>query len=181
VAITRLNRFLTGGTFPREFLESGQPGTTTENSPSGSDDGSAAFAVVLADSPRFTIVNASNRYLQLVRRSLRELLGCSMFRVFDQGHPSHRPTLDPLRTSFSRVITSGSADASPVVRYNLERPEAEGGGFEERYWRPRISPLHDARGHVRFIILQAEDVTATVLDGGASPNTQIPTLRASAE
>ncbi len=29
----------------------------------------------------------------------------------------------------------------PVQKYDIRRPEAEGGGFEERFWSPTNSPV----------------------------------------
>lgn len=46
-----------------------------------------------------------------------------------------------------------------VQRYDIRRPEHEGGGFEERYWSPINSPVLDGAGRVRYVIHKAEDVT----------------------
>jgi signal transduction histidine kinase/ActR/RegA family two-component response regulator len=49
-----------------------------------------------------------------------------------------------------------------VQKYDVRRPEAEGGGFEERFWSPVNSPVLDDAGGVAFIIHRVEDVTEFV-------------------
>src|SRR5207245_9514573 len=49
-----------------------------------------------------------------------------------------------------------------VQKYDIRRPESEGGGFEERYWSPVNSPVLGADGKVAYIIHRVEDRTAFV-------------------
>ena len=46
-----------------------------------------------------------------------------------------------------------------VQKYDIRRPDSEGGGFEERYWSPLNSPLLTADGRVQCIVHRVEDVT----------------------
>jgi signal transduction histidine kinase len=46
-----------------------------------------------------------------------------------------------------------------VQKYDIRKPEAEGGGFEERYWSPRNTPVLGRDGHLAYIIHRVEDVT----------------------
>jgi signal transduction histidine kinase/response regulator RpfG family c-di-GMP phosphodiesterase len=46
-----------------------------------------------------------------------------------------------------------------VQKYDIRRPESEGGGFEERYWSPVNSPVFGPTGEVTYIIHRVEDVT----------------------
>src|SRR5262249_2066215 len=48
-------------------------------------------------------------------------------------------------------------------KYDIRRPESEGGAFEERYWSPVNTPVLDEGGAVRFIIHRVEDVTEFVM------------------
>ncbi|RUT07798.1 hypothetical protein DSM106972_020580 [Dulcicalothrix desertica PCC 7102] len=50
-----------------------------------------------------------------------------------------------------------------ILKYDIRRPESEGGGFEVRYWSPINSPVLNADGEVTFIINRAEDVTEFML------------------
>jgi hypothetical protein len=49
-----------------------------------------------------------------------------------------------------------------VQKYDIRRPEAEGGGFEERYWNPVNSPVLGSDGEIAYIIHRVEDVTEFV-------------------
>ena len=49
-----------------------------------------------------------------------------------------------------------------VQKYDIRRPESEGGAFEERYWSPVNTPVFGADGEVVYIIHRVEDVTAFV-------------------
>jgi len=49
-----------------------------------------------------------------------------------------------------------------VQKYDIRRPEAEGGGFEIRYWSPLNTPVLRADGDLAYIIHRVEDVTEFV-------------------
>ena len=49
-----------------------------------------------------------------------------------------------------------------MQKYDIRRPEAEGGGFEERYWTPVNSPVFGPGNEVAYIIHRVEDVTELV-------------------
>src|SRR5205085_2524373 len=53
-------------------------------------------------------------------------------------------------------------DSMAVQKYDIQRPAADGGGFEERYWSPVNSPILDQRGRVAYIVHRVEDVTEFV-------------------
>ena len=46
-----------------------------------------------------------------------------------------------------------------VQKYDVQRPESEGGGFEERFWSPHNSPVLNPDGTLAYIIHQVLDVT----------------------
>jgi hypothetical protein len=64
-----------------------------------------------------------------------------------------------LRASLMRVLAHRTADRMAVQKYDIRRPEAAGGGFEERYWSPVNTPVLDPDGEVQSIIHCVEDVT----------------------
>jgi PAS domain S-box-containing protein len=61
------------------------------------------------------------------------------------------------------VLEEKRPDTMPLQKYDVPRPEAKGGGFEEKYWSPLNTPVLNADGEVQYIIHQVEDVTAMVL------------------
>jgi len=48
---------------------------------------------------------------------------------------------------------------APSPKYDIRKPESEGGGFEVRYWSPVNSPVLGPTGKVLYIIHRVEDVT----------------------
>jgi len=73
------------------------------------------------------------------------ILGRGIFDVFPDNpdDPSATGTSN-LRTSLERVIREGVTDTMAVQKYDIRRPESEGGGFEERHWSPVNTPVFDA-------------------------------------
>ncbi|WP_437916758.1 ATP-binding protein [Sorangium sp. So ce302] len=113
--------------------------------------------------PDFTIIAASDAFLRAANTRREELLGRNAFDAFpDNPDDLHATGTTNLRASFERVIQTGAPDSMAVQKYDIPRPEAEGGGFEERYWSPLNSPLMGPDGKVAYIIHRVEDVTEFV-------------------
>jgi hypothetical protein len=49
-----------------------------------------------------------------------------------------------------------------VQKYDIRRPQAEGGGFVERWWSPINTPVLGTNGEIAAIIHRVEDVTEIV-------------------
>ncbi|HVX21438.1 MAG TPA: ATP-binding protein [Acidimicrobiales bacterium] len=124
--------------------------------------------------PTFTIVAASDAYLDATMTRRDDILGRELFEVFPDNPDDPDDPDDPtdgagnLRASLQRVLDRRQPDAMPIQkampiqRYGVRRPDGEGGGSEARYWSPVNSPVMGPRGEVRFIIHRVEDVTALV-------------------
>src|SRR5207249_2131845 len=67
-----------------------------------------------------------------------------------------------LTASLDRVIAQRQPDAMAVQRYDMRRPESEGGGFAERFWSPVNTPVFSADNALAYIIHRVEDVTELV-------------------
>ena len=108
----------------------------------------------------FKILAASDAYLRATMTMRTSILGRGIFDVFpDNPEDSAASGVANLRASLGRTLQSRRADAMAVQKYDIRRPESEGGGFEERYWSPVNSPVVDADDRVRYIIHRVEDVT----------------------
>ncbi|WP_049876283.1 ATP-binding protein [Sorangium cellulosum] len=113
--------------------------------------------------PDFTVVAASDAFLRAANIRREEFLGRHIFDVFpDNPDDPHATGTRNLRASIERVIQMRAPDSMAVQKYDIPRPEAEGGGFEERYWSPLNSPLLGPDGRVAYIIHRVEDVTEFV-------------------
>jgi PAS domain S-box-containing protein len=119
------------------------------------------FAVVLPDEPAFTIVAASEAYLQASRQSREQIIGRGLFEVFGgDDDPDHTVTLRNLRASFEQVLATGQPHSMPVQKYDLRRPGSD--ECDEHYWSPVNAPVLGARGEVELIIHRVEDVTESL-------------------
>lgn len=110
--------------------------------------------------PDLTIVAVSNAYLRATMTERQNIIGRGLFDVFpDNPNDPHADGVSNLRASLKRVMTERISDAMPVQKYDIRRPESEGGGFEERFWSPVNSPVFGPSGELIYIIHQVEDVT----------------------
>jgi PAS domain S-box-containing protein len=122
-----------------------------------------APGLYLVLTPDLTITAASNAYLRATLTVREQIMGRNIFDVFPDNpdDPAADGTRN-LRASLQRVLSSGRADTMPIQKYDIRRPESEGGGFEVRFWSPVNTPLLDASGSVTHIIHRVEDVTEFV-------------------
>ena len=113
--------------------------------------------------PQLSIAAVTNAYLQATMTKREDILNRSLFEVFPDNpdEPSATGTSN-LRASLQRVLQTKSADKMPIQKYDIRKPAAEGGGFEERYWSPLNVPAFGPNREVRFILHCVEDVTEFV-------------------
>ena len=122
-----------------------------------------AYLILAPDEP-FTIVAVSDAYLRVTMTAREAILGRGVFEVFPDNPGDPNATgVHNIRTSLTRVLSTRAADKMAVHQYDIRLPEAEGGGFEERYWRPSNSPILGPDGQVRYLLHRVEDVTEYVL------------------
>lgn len=114
--------------------------------------------------PDFSIAAVNDAYLQATMTRRADLIGRGIFDVFPDNPDD--PAADGVRNlsaSLERVRSLKKADTMPVQKYDIRRPQDEGGGFEERFWSPTNSPVFD-KGELAYIIHRVEDVTDFILD-----------------
>jgi PAS domain S-box-containing protein len=110
--------------------------------------------------PDLTIVAVSDGYLRATMTTRDGILGRGIFEVFPDNPADPEATgVRNLRASLNRALKEKIPDAMPLQKYDIRRPEAEGGEFEERYWSPVNSPVIGPHGDVNYIIHRVEDVT----------------------
>ncbi|MDD4975194.1 MAG: ATP-binding protein [Bacteriovorax sp.] len=116
--------------------------------------------VLLPDNPKFTIIAVNDDFVSQVKINREDLLSKGVFEAFP--HNPNDPTATGvfnLRASLNKVIKGRVIDFMSVQKYDISRPESEGGGFEERYWSPINSPIFDSHGVLTYILHHVEDVT----------------------
>ena len=123
----------------------------------------SAPGLYLVLTPDLTIVAASEAYLRATMTKREAILGRGLFDVFpDNPDDPDASGARNLRASLGAVLRTRMPDAMAVQKYDIRRPESDGGGFEERFWSPLNSPVLDAAGELAYIIHRVEDVTEFV-------------------
>lgn len=113
--------------------------------------------------PDLTILAVSDAYLRATMTERAAILGRGIFDVFPDNPDDVAATgVGNLRASLGRVVQNRTVDVMAVQKYDIRRPDSEGGGFEERFWSPVNSPVFDASGDLAYIIHRVEDVTEYV-------------------
>jgi signal transduction histidine kinase len=118
------------------------------------------YLVLTAD---LRIVAVSDAYLRATMTRRDAILGQHIFDVFpDNPNDAGATGVRNLRASLERVLDKGIADTMAVQKYDIRRPDQDGGGFEERYWSPVNSPVLGDDSRVKYVIHRVEDVTEFV-------------------
>lgn len=108
----------------------------------------------------FQIIAVSTAYLEATKTTRDNIIGRGIFDIFpDNPNDPEATGVRNLRESLQRVVELGVGDTMAVQQYDIRKPEAEGGGFEERFWSPYNKPVLNEAGEVAFIIHRVEDVT----------------------
>ena len=121
------------------------------------------YLVILPNTPTYTIIAVSDAYLKATMTTREFLIGKGIFEAFPDNpdDPEANGVLN-LQTSLKRAVLSKTADTMAIQKYDIRRPEAQGGAFEVRYWSPVNSPVLGPDNKVRYIIHRVEDVTEFV-------------------
>lgn len=121
------------------------------------------YLLLLPDDPTYTIIAVNQSYAHATRTKPDEIVGCGLFEVLPDNPEDLQATgVRNLQASLRRVIAKKAADTMAVQKYDIRRPESEGGGFEERYWSPVNSPVLGEDGEIAYMIHRVEDVTERV-------------------
>jgi PAS domain S-box-containing protein len=119
--------------------------------------------IYLVLSPDFTIVAASDARLRATMSTREGTIGRNLFEAFpdNPSDPGATGTRN-LRASLDRVLRTKAPDIMAEQKYDIRRPPEQGGGWEERYWRPVNTPVLRPDGTIAYIIHRVEDVTELV-------------------
>lgn len=111
----------------------------------------------------FTIIAVNDAYLNASMTKRESILGKGIFDVFpDNPDDPAAEGVRNLKVSLERVLKNLKPDAMAVQKYDIRKPESEGGGFEERFWSPINTPVLGPHEEVVCIVHRVEDVTEFV-------------------
>jgi two-component system sensor histidine kinase VicK len=114
--------------------------------------------LVKADKPHFTILAASDSYLEITSSRRAEIIGRGFFEVFPDDKDFDEET--NARHAFTRVIETGQKIEVPTYRYDVFNPETK--SFEIRYWSCCNTPISDGTNEVAYILNTVVDITGEV-------------------
>jgi PAS domain S-box-containing protein len=108
--------------------------------------------------PELRIVAASDALLKATMTSREAIVGRPLFEAFpgksDSQQRAVRGALEELRRTKTAQSVAG-------LKYGIARPAELGGGFDERYWSARYTPVLNSDGTLLQIVGAVEDVTGT--------------------
>ena len=120
----------------------------------------SAPGLYLVLDPDLTIVAVTDAYLDATMTKRSEILGRALFEVFpDNPDDPDASGVTNLRSSLDRVRGELVPDTMAVQKYDIRRPESEGGGFEVRYWSPLNTPVFGPNRSLAYIIHRVANVT----------------------
>jgi len=132
----------------------------SDNSPDFKTLFEASPGLFLALDNTLRIVAVSDAYLNATKTRREGILGKGIFEVFpDNPDDPATEGVRNLNASLHRVLQTRAPDAMPVQKYDIRKPEKEGGGFETRFWSPLNSPVLNPDGSLAYIIHRVEDIT----------------------
>ncbi len=106
----------------------------------------------------FTIVSASDAYLEATMTKRDVILGRNIIEVFPDNPEDPNATGEKqLRASLNRVKENAVTDTMAIQKYDVRRPD---GTFEVRYWSPVNSPVFGGDDAIKYIVHRVEEVTA---------------------
>jgi len=118
--------------------------------------------VLLPDTPKFTIIEVNDIYLETTCSERSDLVGKGIFEAFPDN--DYDPWFDGstnLSASLNKVISSKKTHKMATQKYDI--PIRGTSEFETKYWDPENIPLLDDKGKLDMIIHTAIDVTEIVL------------------
>jgi PAS domain-containing protein len=112
----------------------------------------------------FTLLAQNAAHAAATMTKPEDTIGRLLFEVFpDNPNDSNADGLSHLRQSLLNVLKTRATDTIESLKFDIERPIAEGGGFDVRYWRVVNTPVLGEDGFVRWIINSVDDITELAL------------------
>jgi len=136
---------MSNGSFPEDIFR-----TVFEKSPGS--------LLVRADMPRFTILAASDTYLEITNSTRKGIIGKGFFEAFPEGET--RDDEVNARKVFTKVIETAQKIDIPTYRFDVINPVTK--KYEIRYWSCRNTPIAENGQKVAYILNTVVDITEEV-------------------
>lgn len=116
------------------------------------------FLLLLPDTPRFTIMAASNDYALATLTNRKQIVGKGLFEVFSiSDHNENVEGGKLISAALNYVIHHKKPHFISEQRFDIYNPSKK--EFEHRLWRMESKPVLSSEGEVQYIIHRVEDCT----------------------
>nr|WP_315252912.1 PAS domain S-box protein [uncultured Flavobacterium sp.] len=113
------------------------------------------------DSPKFTIADVNEAYLDATKSTREDLLGKGIFEAFpDNDYDTTADGVKNLSHSLQTVVQTNKRHKMAIQKYDL--PIRGTSKFELKYWEPENIPLMNNNEKLKYIIHCVKDVTEKV-------------------
>ena len=117
--------------------------------------------ILLPDAPTFTIIGATDSFLQTSYTTRDQLIGRPLFEIFPDNTADEKATgVMNMRASLEHVIRHKEAHQMADQRFDIINPHT--GGFEYKVWAASNKPVFNAEGAIQCIIHTTADITEKV-------------------
>ncbi|WBO82894.1 PAS domain-containing protein [Hymenobacter yonginensis] len=112
--------------------------------------------LLIAPDAEATIVDNTDSHAAVSLKSRDEVVGKPLFEAYPA---TNEESAAIMQDSHEHVRQHLQPHTMPLIRYDLERPAAQGGGLQELYWQATHYPILDEQGRLQFILQRTQDVT----------------------
>lgn len=113
---------------------------------------------LLPDSPKFTVIDANEAYLQATGKQLTQVIGLRIFDIFPEssGDESQK-RIKAFRSALENAFRLKKPSKIRLQRYDII-PQGKS-GTQTRFWNTDTIPILDGQGQVLYLVHSIIDVT----------------------
>ncbi|GEM_PF-613806 len=113
---------------------------------------------LLPDSPKFTVIDANDSYLQATAKQLRQVIGLKMFDIFPEaGGDENQKRVKAFRSALENAFRLKKPSKIRLQRYDVIIDGKS--GAQTRFWNTDTIPILDVNGEVLYLVHSIVDVT----------------------
>jgi PAS domain S-box-containing protein len=125
--------------------------------------------LLIAPNPEATILDNTDSHVAVSLKSREEAVGQPFFDAYPANDEDGAAQI---RESHEHVRRFLEPHTMPLIRYDLARPEEQGGGLEEFYWQATHYPIVNAQGELQYILQRTQNVTEQLRAARAAAEAQ---------
>ncbi|MGI4762400.1 MAG: PAS domain-containing protein [Janthinobacterium lividum] len=125
--------------------------------------------LLIAPNPEATILDNTDRHVAVSLKRREEAVGKPFFEAYPASDESGAAQI---RDSHEHVRRYLEPHTMPLIRYDLARPEEQGGGLEEFYWEATHYPVLNPEGGLAYILQRTQNVTEQLRAARAAAEAQ---------